>query len=127
MPRELCNFDLTHDLDIDFFKVRFQIVVYHELLVKLMQSKKEVNQLDTGLTALLCPITTPMILTFKFQIKVCNNLISIILGPIDMAQASYYLFPVLLFAGRFHSKLPVIKLKIKNTLNCLYTYKNILW
>ena len=70
MPDELCN--LTHDLDIDFFKVRFQIVVYHELLVKLMQSKKkEVNQLDTVLTALPCPITTPMNLTFKFQIKAC--------------------------------------------------------
>ena len=38
---ELYNLDLTHDLDIDFFKVRFQIVVYHELLVKLMQSKKK--------------------------------------------------------------------------------------
>ena len=66
---ELCN--LTHDIEIDFFKVRFQIVVYHELLVKLMQSKKEVNQLDTGLTALPCPINTPMNLTFKFQIKPC--------------------------------------------------------
>ena len=33
MPSELCNFDLTHDLDPEFFKVRFQIVVYHELLV----------------------------------------------------------------------------------------------
>ena len=53
-----------------------------------MQSKKDVNQLDTGLTALPCPITTPMNLTFKFQIKACNNFISIIRGPIDMAQAS---------------------------------------
>ena len=88
MPGELGNFDLTHDLDIDFFKVRFQIAVYHELLVKLIQSKKEVNQLDTGLTALPCPITTPMELTFKFQIKACYNIISIIRGPIDMAQAS---------------------------------------
>ena len=52
-----------------------------------MQSKKEVNQLDTGLTALPCPITTRMNLTFKFQIKACNNLISMIRGPIDMAQA----------------------------------------
>ena len=34
-------------------------------------SKKEVNQLDTGLTVLPCPITTPMNLTFKFQIKAC--------------------------------------------------------
>ena len=88
MPGELCNFDLAHGLHIDFFKVRFQIVVYHELLVKLMQSKKDVNQLDTGLTALPCPITTPMNLTFKFQTKACNNFISIIRGPIDMAQAS---------------------------------------
>ena len=39
MPGELCSFDLTHDLDIDFFKVRIQIVVCHELLVKLTQSK----------------------------------------------------------------------------------------
>ena len=29
----------------------------------------EVNQLDTGLIVLPCPITTPMNLTFKFQIK----------------------------------------------------------
>ena len=110
MSGELCNFDLNDDLDIDFFKVRFQIVVYHELLVKLMQSKKEVNQLDTGLTALSCPITTPMNLTFKFQIKACNNHNSIIRGAIDIAQASWYLFPVLLFVDRFYSKLPVIKL-----------------
>ena len=41
MPGELCNYDLAHDLHIDFFfKVRFQLVVYYELLVKLMQSKK---------------------------------------------------------------------------------------
>ena len=53
-----------------------------------MQSKKEVNQLNTGLTALPCPITTPMNLAFKLQIKARNNLISIIRGPIDMAQAS---------------------------------------
>ena len=53
-----------------------------------MQSKKDVNQLDTGLTALPCPITTAMNLNFKFQIKACNNFISIIRGPIDMAQAS---------------------------------------
>ena len=39
-----------------------------------MQSEKDVNQLDTGLTALPCPITTPMNLTFKFQIKACNNI-----------------------------------------------------
>ena len=71
-----------------FFKVRLQIVVYHKLLVKLMQSEKDVNQLYTGLTALPCLITTPMNLTFKFQIKACNNLISIIRGLIDIAQAS---------------------------------------
>ena len=53
-----------------------------------MQSKKDVNQLDTGLTALPCPITTPMNLTFKFQVKDCNNFISITRGPVDMAQAS---------------------------------------
>ena len=70
MPGELYNFDLAHDLHIDFFfRVRFQIVVYHELLVKLMQSKKDMNQLDTGLTALPCPITTPMNLTFNFSFK----------------------------------------------------------
>ena len=32
---------------------------------------KKGNQLDTGLIALPCPITTPMNLTFKFQIKAC--------------------------------------------------------
>ena len=31
----------------------------------------DVNQLDTVLTALPCPIITPMSLTFKFQIKAC--------------------------------------------------------
>ena len=34
-------------------------------------SKKEVNRLGTGLTVIPCPITTPMNLTFKFQIKAC--------------------------------------------------------
>ena len=88
MPGELCNFDQIMIFTLIFFKVRFQIVVYHELLVKLMQSKNDVKQLDTGLTALPCPITTPINLTLKFQIQACNNFISIIRGPIDMAQAS---------------------------------------
>ena len=35
-----------------------------------MQSKKS-SESDTGLTALPWPITTPMNLTFKFQIKAC--------------------------------------------------------
>ena len=36
MPGELYNFDLTHDIDLVFFNVRFLIAVSHELLVKVM-------------------------------------------------------------------------------------------
>ena len=64
-------------------------------------------------------------LDIELKIKVCNHLISIMREPIGMIQASWYLYPVLPFVDRFHSKLPVIKLKIKNTLNSLYTNKNI--
>ena len=35
--------------------------------------QKKVNHLDTGLTVLPCLITTPMNLTFKFQIKTCMS------------------------------------------------------
>ena len=85
-------------------------------------NKKKMNQSDTGLTTLPCPVTTPVNLTFKFQIKLCNNLFSIIREPIDMVQPSWYWFPILLFADRFHSKLPVIKLKNKNI---VYIHTNI--
>ena len=64
-------------------------------------------------------------LDFELKIKVCNHLISIMREPIGMIQASWYLYPVLPFVDRFHSKLPEIKLKIKNTLNSLSTNKNI--
>ena len=37
-----------------------------------------VTQLDTGLIALPCPITTPMNLTFKFQIKACVSKMNVV-------------------------------------------------
>ena len=40
--------------------------------------QKKVNQLDTGLIVLPCPITTPMNLTFKFQIKACVSKMNVV-------------------------------------------------
>ena len=57
------TFDLTHDLDLWFFKVKFQNSCIWGIVIWLMWNKKKVNQLDTGLTVWSCPLTTPMTLT----------------------------------------------------------------
>ena len=57
------TFDLTHDLDLWFFKVKFQNSCIWGIVIWLMWNKKKANQLDTGLTVWSCPLTTPMTLT----------------------------------------------------------------
>ena len=44
------TFDLTHDLDLWFFKVKFQNSCIWGIVIWLMWNKKKANQLDTGLT-----------------------------------------------------------------------------
>ena len=61
------TFDLTHDLDIWFFKVKFQNSCILGIVIWLMWNKKKANQLDTGLTVWSCPLTTPMTLTLWFK------------------------------------------------------------
>ena len=53
------NFDLTHDLDLEFFKVEFRNGCISGIV--------GLNQSDTGTTVWLCPLTTPMTLTLKFK------------------------------------------------------------
>ena len=57
------TFDLTHDLDLWFFKVKFQNSFLWGIVIWLMWNKKKANQLDTGLTVWSCTLTTPMTLT----------------------------------------------------------------
>ena len=44
------TFDLTHDLDLWFFKVKFQNTCIWGIVIWLMWNEKKANQLDTGLT-----------------------------------------------------------------------------
>ena len=57
------TFDLTHDLDLWFFKVKFQNSCIWGIVIRLMWNKKKANQLDTGLNVRSCPLTTPMTMT----------------------------------------------------------------
>ena len=57
------TFDLTHDIDLWFFKVQFQNSGISGIVIWLMWTKKKANQLDTGLTAFSSPLPTPMSLT----------------------------------------------------------------
>ena len=57
------TFDLTHDLDLWFFKVKFQNSFIWGIVIWLMWNKNKANQLDTGLTVWSCSLTTPMTLT----------------------------------------------------------------
>ena len=47
------TFDLTHDLDLWFFKDKFQNSCIWGIVIWLMWNKKKTNQLDTGLTRVL--------------------------------------------------------------------------
>ena len=56
-------FDLTHDLNYWFFKVKFKNSCISGIVIWLIWNKKKGNQLDTGLTIWSCPLTKPMTLT----------------------------------------------------------------
>ena len=62
------TFDLTRHLDLGFFKVKFWNSCISGI-IWLMRNEKKANQVDTGSTVWPCPLTTPMILTLKFQSK----------------------------------------------------------
>ena len=49
-------FDLTHDCDLWFFKVKFQNSCISGIVIWLMWNKNKANQLDTGLTVWSCPL-----------------------------------------------------------------------
>ena len=49
----ILTFDLTHDFDLWFFKVKFQNSCIWGIVIWLMWNKKKANQLDTGLTRVL--------------------------------------------------------------------------
>ena len=59
--------DLTRDLDLGFFKVKFQNNCISGIVIWLLWIEKKANQLDTGLTVWSCPLTIPLILSIKFQ------------------------------------------------------------
>ena len=54
------TFDLTYDIDIGFFKVKFQNSCISGIVIWLMWNEKKANQLDTGLTVWFCPLTIPI-------------------------------------------------------------------
>ena len=57
------TFDLNHDFDLWFLKVKYQFTCIWGIVIWLMWNKKKANQLDTGQTVWFCPLTTPMTLT----------------------------------------------------------------
>ena len=59
--------DLTHDLDLGFSKLSFEVAVSQELLVWLKWNEKEANQLDTEQTMWPCRLTIPMTLALNFH------------------------------------------------------------
>ena len=61
------TFDLTHDIHLWFFKVKFQNSCIWGIVIWLMWNKKRANQLETGMTVWSCPLTTPMTLTLLFK------------------------------------------------------------
>ena len=67
--------DLTHDPDRWFFKVKFQNSCVWRIVIWLMWNKKKANQLDTGLTAWSCPLTTAMTWPCSLKVKVWNSLV----------------------------------------------------
>ena len=56
-------------LTLDFSRANVEIAVPQELFARWMQDRdrKEANQLDTGLSAWSCPLTTLTTVTLKFQ------------------------------------------------------------
>ena len=75
---ETLTFDLTHDLDLWFFKVKLQNTFISRMVIWLMWNEKKTNQLDTGLTVwssglALWPHPWPWPCSFK--VKVWNSLI----------------------------------------------------
>ena len=63
------TFDLTHDLDLGCFKVKFEIALSQELLVWLMWNENEISWYDTGPNLWLCPLTTHMTLTLEMKVQ----------------------------------------------------------
>ena len=59
------TFDLTHDLNLGFFKVKFFNSSISGIVGLI--NEKEANQLDTGPNIWSCPLTIPMTMTLKFQ------------------------------------------------------------
>ena len=45
------TFDLTHDLDLGFFNVKFQNSCISGIVIWLVWNEKKTNQVDNGLTA----------------------------------------------------------------------------
>ena len=67
------DFDLTHDLDHGYFRVKFRIMLSQELLVWLMWNEKEANHLYTGWTIWSLPFDrthdlNPEVSRSKFEI-----------------------------------------------------------
>ena len=66
---ETLTFDLTHDLDLGCFKVKFEIALSQEFLVWLMSNENLVSLYDTGPIVWPCPFTTPMTLTLELKFQ----------------------------------------------------------
>ena len=62
------TFDLTHDLDLGFFKVKFRISCISGI-VSLIDMKRKESESDSGLTSWPYALTTPVTLTLKLQMS----------------------------------------------------------
>ena len=80
------TFDLTHDLDLGFFKVKFQNNCTKELLSEWCETKKESRTIRCWAGCIVVPFdhTDPWPWPWSFNVNILNSLISGMGGMIDM-------------------------------------------
>ena len=75
-PMWLWAFDLNHDLDLGYFKVKFQNSCISGIVIWLMWHEKKANQLETGWLYGRALWPYPWSWPWSFKVKVWNSLIS---------------------------------------------------
>ena len=82
------NFDLTHDLDLEFSRSNFENAVFQEWEGQLTWNQRDVSRQDVRLTLWPLTLTSPMTLNF-FKVNYLNSCISVTEGLINMERKGY--------------------------------------
>ena len=80
------TFDLTHDLDLEFFNVKIWNSSISDIDGPIGVKQKGANQLDTGQLCDLSLWSHPWPWSWIFQVNIRNNLISVMGVPINMER-----------------------------------------